>query len=281
MNQVSELSLAIAVSKAGGFPSISGYCYESDNELIDVLTQFVLLTTSSNLILGVDEQSLLNSKIITAIKDLKISHVIRYDNEHETISRKTKNQWRKLTDNVLNSLPCKQILMKSTFDKITDLTKIYFIKGSDAAGRTGVALTKDLFDYHRKLTPLAILVPTGGIGTAEQVDYYIKNGAAAVGLGTCFAASTESVLSNSVKQAMIASTNSNLSLLDPKLKQQGLIFKKFIDSDNANHSKSLRLGIKSNADIGHIFAGHGINYINTVDTVSSIISKLISSKLIN
>tara|TARA_B110000503_G_C7166127_1_gene421962 strand:- start:3734 stop:4573 length:840 start_codon:yes stop_codon:yes gene_type:complete len=274
MNQVSELSLALAVSRARGFPSISSYCYKSDNELIDVLNQFVSLSKSSNLILGIDEHLLLNNNVVTAIKDLKISHVLRYFNENPNTSVETKTQCRIITEHVLQTLPCQQIEMKQTFDKITDLTKIYFVKGSDAAGRTSATPTKELFDYHRKLTPNAKLVPTGGIGTAEQVKYYINSGAVAVGLGTYFAASVESVLSMPVKAAMVAANNSNLSLLDTTLKQQGLIFKKFDEFDNANHTTSLKIGIKSNADAGHIFAGHGINFINTIDDVKSIILKL-------
>jgi len=274
MNQVSDLNLAIAVHKAGGFPSISGYCYKNANQLINALEDFVKITGSSNLILAIDEHWLLNPNIISTIKRLNISHLFKYFNENPKFPLETKLAWREPIDKLLEKLDSQLIGILPNFNDIQDLDKIYFLKGNDGAGRPGAATTKELFDYHIQQTPNAKLVPMGGVGTASQVKYYIDNGAIAVSVGTLLAASKESCLTEAVKQAMVAASNSNLSILDTNLKQQGLVFKEFSGYDTANHTNSLKLGINSNADAGHIFAGHGINFINTIDDVASIILKL-------
>lgn len=274
MNQVSEESLAIAVSRAGGFPSISGYSYQTDDKLIEALLRFVDSVGNSNLILGIDEKSLLNSKVVCVIKELKISHVLRYFNEDPRISDNTRANWRKIIEKTLEDLPCHKINMKINFEKIEDTEKIYFVKGNDGAGRPGAAKTKDLFDFHITNTPNACLVPTGGIGTAEQVRYYLDRGAVAVGCGTLFAAARESILSKESKQSLISASKESLTTVDKNLNQLGLVFNK-IESDNQNHTESLKLGIESPKS-GLIFAGHAIDQIISIDSVNEILNKLMN-----
>ena len=272
MNQVSEETLAIAISKAGGFPSISGYCYDSDDGIINALHCFVDATGSSDLILGVDERSLLNEKLVNTIKDLQISHLLRYENEDPAISDTVRKEWRNITDKLLNELPCRRIQLRDNFNEIKVRNAIYFIKGNDGAGRPGAASTRELFDYHREKTPEALLVPTGGIGTAAQVKYYLESGAVAVGCGTIFAAAEESVLSQQTKERIIASTNKDLSRVDPRLNQLGLVFNK-LSLDNLNNTASLKAGIKSSKN-GLIFAGHAVDQINSIETVDVILRSL-------
>lgn len=274
MNQVSEETLAVAVSRAGGFPSISGYCYSSDDELILALERFVDQTGKSDLILGIDERSLLNAKLVTTIKDLKISHILRYANEDLSISETTKVNWRKIVQNVLDGLSCFKIELKHTFDSIKNTETIYFVKGNDGAGRPGLATTKELFDYHIAATPNARLVPTGAIGTYEQVRYYLDAGAVAVGCGTLFAAAKESVLSTDSKQALINATRKDLTVVDTNLKQLGLIFNR-IENDNLNNTASLKAGISSSKN-GLLFAGHAVDHIASIEPVSTILTRLMN-----
>ncbi len=275
MNQVSELSLALAVSRAGGFPSISSYCYSNDSELISDLESFVAQTGSSNLILGVDEKNLLNLNLVKTIKELKITHILRYFNEDPKISEHTRNNWRVITENILKDLQSVKIEMKTDFKPITDLDKLYFVKGNDGAGRPGNASTKELFDFHIIQTPNAQIVPMGGISTPEQVNYYISNGAVAVGCGTVFAAAKESVLSKAAKEALIAAESKSLTTVDENLKQQGLVFSKAI-IDNPNNTASLKLGLFSDTSVGIIFAGKGVDNIKKIEPVEAIINNLAS-----
>ncbi len=272
MNQVSEETLAVAISKAGGFPSISGYCYTSATDIIKALDFFVKETGKSDLILGIDEKLLLDKHLVSKIKDLKITHIFRYYNEDPLISIETKKNWRKITEKVLSELPCLKVSIKEDFKKIVDTEQIYFIKGNDGAGRPGSAPTQELFDYHIKETPTACLVPSGGIGTAEQVAYYLTAGAIAVGCGTLFAAATESILSKESKNALVNTRKEQLSIVDSNLNQLGLVFSKPA-TDNLNNTEALKSGIRS-AKAGLIFAGHGVDSITSIDSVSAVIDKL-------
>jgi hypothetical protein len=279
MNQVSELNLAVAMHKAGGFPSISGYCYETADQLIKALEEFVNVTNSSNIILAIDEYHLLNKNIISAIKQLKISHILKYFNENPNISSKTKILWQLPINNLLENLDSQIITMLSNFNIIQDLDRIYFLKGNDGAGRPGADTTKNLFDYHIQQTPTAKLVPMGGIGTANQVKYYIDNGAIAVSIGTLLAASKESCLTDAVKQAMITAKKEDIVPFNSDLQQNALIFKKInINDDTRNNTKSLSIGINSAADIGHIFSGHAIRDIREINTVEEIVLRLSSQR---
>lgn len=272
MNQVSEETLAVAISKAGGFPSISGYCYTSAADIIKALDFFVKETSKSDLILGIDEKLLLDKHLVSKIKELKITHIFRYYNEDPLISIETKKNWRKITEKVLSELPCLKVSIKEDFKKIVDTEQIYFIKGNDGAGRPGSAPTQELFDYHIKETPTACLVPLGGIGTADQVAYYLTAGAIAVGCGTLFAAATESILSKESKDALVNARKEQLSIVDSNLNQLGLVFNK-PTTDNSNNTEALKSGIRT-ANAGLIFAGHSVDNITSIDSVSVVINKL-------
>ena len=272
MNQVSEETLAVAISKAGGFPSISGYCYTSAADIIKALDFFVKETSKSDLILGIDEKLLLDKHLVSKIKELKITHIFRYYNEDPLISIETKKNWRKITEKVLSELPCLKVSIKEDFKKIVDTEQIYFIKGNDGAGRPGSAPTQELFDYHIKETTTACLVPLGGIGTADQVAYYLTAGAIAVGCGTLFAAATESILSKESKDALVNARKEQLSIVDSNLNQLGLVFSK-PTTDNLNNTEALKFGIRT-ANAGLIFAGHSVDNITSIDSVSVVINKL-------
>jgi NAD(P)H-dependent flavin oxidoreductase YrpB (nitropropane dioxygenase family) len=277
MNQVSELNLAIAVHNAGGFPSISGYCYETPNHLITDLEDFVKITGSSNLILAIDEHWLLNANIVSTVRRLNISHLFKYFNENPKFSLESKLSWREPIDKLLNTLDCKIIKQLSNFSEIEDLDTIYFIKGSEGAGRPGVATTKELFEYYRQTAPDAKLVPVGGIGTANQVKHYIDNGAVAVSVGTLLAASAESCLTKEVKLAIVSAKKEDVVPFDNCLKQNSLIFKKVNGNDNMNNTGSLKVGIKSNANVGHVFLGRGVDNITAIESTEYIIKNLVAN----
>lgn len=274
MNQVSEITLAVAVHNAGGFPSISGYCYESDDDIIKVLEEYVSITGSSNIILAVDEKSLLNKQLISTLKKLKISHVLRHHNESFNFTQQNRENWRKILDISLKTLDCYFIEMKNNFSPITDLSKIYFIKGSDGAGRPGAATTKELFDFHKKETPTAAIVPVGGIGSAKQVRYYLDNGAEAVAVGTLLAVSKESIISEEVKGKMVAAKEADIERLDPRLQQNALIFNRLEIDDNLNNTASLKEGIKSSQS-GHVFLSKAVTNVGSIKAVKDIIKDLV------
>jgi len=202
---------------------------------------------------------------------LNISHILRYRNEDSSTSRI--NNYEKLALSILNTLPCTTI---NIHDVDNSNAKIHFLKGNDGAGRPGTEPTKVLFDRARVMYPQHKFVPVGGIGTAEQVKYYVENGAVAVAVGTLLAASQESCLSLGTKQAMISATSKDLMHLDKNFMQKALPFKKYLEDDDINHSQSLKFGIATNGTTGHIFAGNGIDHIDEIKSVKEIVTNLSS-----
>ena len=73
MNGVSTLDLALAVHNAGAFPSISAYCYKDTVELINDLEQYIKLTNSTDLLLALDWNLLLDPQLFKAINQLKFT----------------------------------------------------------------------------------------------------------------------------------------------------------------------------------------------------------------
>jgi len=266
MNGVSTLDLALAVHNAGAFPSISAYCYKDTVELINDLEQYIKLTNSTDLLLALDWNLLLDPQLFKAINQLKISHILFHSEPtYDEVA------FKKAT-HLASYLNCKRV--KIIFSHHSDEPNTAFLlKGSEGAGRPGNSTTDELFQLMNKSR--CPIIPMGGIATAGQVKYYITNGADMVAVGTVFAAATESLLSNAAKQAIIASSKSNISVLDQKLKQNALLFNQ-VAIDDANHTQSLLQGINGNADIGHIFVGHGIEHITQIKLVKDIVIELVS-----
>jgi len=266
MNGVSTLDLALAVHNAGAFPSISAYCYKDTVELINDLEQYIKLTNSTDLLLALDWNLLLDPQLFKAINQLKISHILFHSEPtYDEVA------FKKAT-HLASYLNCKRV--KIIFSHHSDEPNTAFLlKGSEGAGRPGNSTTDELFQLMNKSR--CPIIPMGGIATAGQVKYYITNGADMVAVGTVFAAAAESLLTDAAKQAIIASSKSNISVLDQKLKQNALLFNQ-VAIDDANHTQSLLQGINGNADIGHIFVGHGIEHITQIKLVKDIVIELVS-----
>jgi NAD(P)H-dependent flavin oxidoreductase YrpB (nitropropane dioxygenase family) len=107
MNQVSYWEFAVAVHNAGAFPSISGYCYQDIDSLVNAFEKFVNLTGTGNVIAALDDCQIINTKVIDMLKRLNISHVIRYKNEEYSIVRQ--NNYERMAISILSNLPCTTI----------------------------------------------------------------------------------------------------------------------------------------------------------------------------
>jgi NAD(P)H-dependent flavin oxidoreductase YrpB (nitropropane dioxygenase family) len=165
--------------------------------------------------------------------------------------------------------------------EISQFDFAYCLKGSDSAGSSGDTYTTwGLFREQRKLTPNAVMIPYGGVGTAEQVCNYINLGATAVGVGTLFAASQESNLSSAAKQAMVAAPGVTQI---PDTKQNALILGNLdtvladkIAEGDWNRERSLATGLHGNGTEGHIYAGAGVSYVTEIRSVKEIVEYLTS-----
>jgi len=146
------------------------------------------------------------------------------------------------------------------------------LKGNDGAGR-GLFPTKKLFEFIRNKYPTINIIVSGGVGTADDVKYYMDNGALAVGIGTLLAASEESRVSTETKLKMIEATSKDLKEFAVGAKQKSLIFTE--TEDDYNHTYSLAAGVKNPAT-GHIFAGNAIDQVTEIKPVADIINALVA-----
>lgn len=277
MNQVSDLNLALAVFDAGGIPSISGYCYNSIEQIIDAFESFVKISGSNNIIAALDDKIICNIKIFKMLNLLKIKYIIRYNTEDNASLSEDIKKFENRSKFLIKNLSSVLIDIHHNIDQNNiNLKNLYYLKGLDGAGRPGKFTTKELFFKYKNKFSNSLLIPVGGIGSPEQVKEYIDNGAVAVGIGTLLAASKESCLSEGTKKELIRNSSQALKIIDSNNKQQGLVFEKLDINDDTNNTNNLIEGIKSNGNKGLIFAGQGIDYINEIKPVKQILEELCS-----
>ena len=268
MNQVSDIHLAIAVRQAGAIPSLSIFNYSSLEGLEDDLFKYQSEFGDSKILLSVGVRQIANNRVLDSIiaNRIELVELIPAHLEEagaddvtvETALEVLKNNNIKVFEKCLGISP----KYRNIFGVI--------LKGNEGAGRGKESLSK-LFDVVVKTYPVIV---SGGIGTAEQVKYYIDRGAWAVGIGTLFAASLESKVSDETKLKMIDAESVNIQNFKKGAKQNALIFKE-LDGDDYNHTLGISKGVQD-PNQGHIFAGKSIDQVTSIRHVSEIIKELVS-----
>lgn len=274
MNQVSDIDLAIAVQKAGGVPSLSLFNFFKNNQFDfesykNELIRYKKATDSDILLLSVGGPLLLNKQIIDlycelGFKHIELYHWLRTERLWPHIMERVK-ELRDKNVNIIYKMSTGQLKEFESYENI-------ILKGPDGAGRiVEDAMSLDDGFKYCKTNCKANLIPSGGIYSRQQVKDYLDNGAVAIGIGSLFAVSKESSISNDVKIKIINSTQNDLSLNGP-LKHRGLLAN-LSDNDDINLTESLRRGI-DDPNNGVIYIGKVIDYINDVLTVEQIIKNL-------
>ena len=273
MNQVSDINLACAIYNAGAFPSFSCYNYYKQGKLhletfFNECKEFSNRTGSTDILLSLSWEDLLIPEVQSFLIRQQYCYLELFHRPHD-------NTWPKIKTLV-------QDLEKQNFKIMFKILKIVkpidqyssvILKGSEGAGRTldNSGTLEDNFNKIRKYYPNKIIIPSGGIGSSEQIKYYIDRGASAIGIGTLFAASEESCVNFHTKTKMIESHRDELSKFGP-LNSHGIVFK-LDNNDNDNMTSSLARAVKHGSD-GAIFAGSAITNINRIMSVKDIIETL-------
>lgn len=295
MNKVSDVDLAIAVYQAGGFPSLSAYNFRFNGTLnyhllksalekfkIDTGSTDILLSISSNEIKKLEflelASKMLFSKVELICEDITLKG-IELDSNQIAYFKNLESEVKFLKDLkikiVLKSLT--KFLIRELYinfqNKIFDA---FIIKGPDAAGTVvdinpKRSLENDIIEL-KNLYPDIILIASGGIGKSSDVKKYLDIGADSVAVGTLFAMSKESVVSNESKNFILQNKNIKIEKFENS-NQRAIIFSK-IENDDFNHTNSLIKGI-SNPEQGHIFIGNGISEVNEILSVKEIMQSLI------
>jgi len=146
------------------------------------------------------------------------------------------------------------------------------VKGKEAAARGTQNDLLTEFSSVKKTYPNKKIIASGGIYTGKQVKQYLDLGAHAVSIGTLFAASTESPISDAAKQAILSANKRNLKRFSNS--QQSLVFT-CLNADDENHTQGLSLGIETGTQ-GHLFLGHAVDHITEIKPVAEIVAELSS-----
>lgn len=184
-------------------------------------------------------------------------------------------------------------IFNRTYDIVSEETRKKFlfdglcVKGTDSAGFGGTKYSvKELFLLQKQITPDAYIIPYGGIGGSAQVKEYIELGADVVAVGSMFAFSKESPIKESTKNIVVQSTSKDLQKFHHSFdvnnntvhRKQSMIplDTQFNETDDANHTRSLISGLYKSGNVGHVYIGNSINYINEILPVNTIVQNLIA-----
>lgn len=270
MNKVSDLRLALACHSAGIYPSIALYSYYMQDKLSleqfeNDLRVFKKNTGSTEILISMTGNDLLNQSILDIISQFDVLRIeIVEDFDHDPI--KIKKQF-----------PSKDILLvsKEIGSGISFESDIVIIKGVEAAGRVCVdgLTTEKKFLYFKSKYPDKFIIPSGGIGSKKDIQRFRDLGAEMVGIGTLFAASIESPISEKSKERIVSSTSWADLVRFKDSNQNALLFSE-IANDDSNHSMSLKIGTLV-PDRGHLFMGQSIDQIDRIKTVAEIVEELV------
>jgi len=276
MNQVSDISLAKAVRQSGGIPSLSIFNYPMPRNigLSQDLDEYFNTFGDYKLFVSTGVGPIISSKILDVIVSRKIEFVeLILDEAGEIEVTQDRRTLLKLAiDKLINNnikIFTKCLSLKDIIPGITGV----ILKGKDGAGR-GTSELNSLFESVKSLYPELQIIVSGGIGTPEQVKYYIDNGAVAVGVGTMLSVATESKISLETKLKIISSSSSDIKNFSNGAKQNALIFSELENTDY-NHTAGISIGINDPTN-GHVFAGRAIDYAKSIKSSAEIISELVS-----
>lgn len=287
MNQVSDVPLAIAVRNAGCLPSLSIFNYYAKTGIIslglfeadlkgyldEVGDTSILISLSTESILDIPNfLEMLLSYRVKAVEIILEDQNTDYDHRRNV-----------LLPQAISSLRANGTMVFTKTLHATDImdnTDGIVLKGPDGAGRgnlTGETLSQ-LFDKFTARYPGQHVITSGGVGTSEQLKYYIDRGAFAVGIGTMFAVSAESKISTESKLKLVASSAADVKRLDNGKtlsdSQNAIVFNQYTNQDNQNNTRSLAMGVRS-PSLGHVFIGKGIEHANEILTCEEIVQRLV------
>ena len=293
MNKVSDARLASAVWESGCMPSLTLFNYIINRKIHYNLMQhdidkFYALSPLGKFVFSVDSKTLTSNEFFQMIVNNKIEYL-------EIIVPTLQVKHTKLTEDTIKVLTTLQRDLKRYKDLnikviLKGLTRFvpleielhfpnlfdgFILKGPDGAGSVvdrldNSTLLENQISVLQKY-PNCCLITTGGISTGKEAKQYLDNGASYVGIGTLFAFSEESSISNDSKLAAIGKQIERF--VDTN--QNAIIFStdKFEEFDR-NHTVSLEHGVKSVK--GHLFAGAGITNITCIKTVKEIVEEIIN-----
>ena len=257
MNQVFSIDFAQACINSGLIYGVTSFYL---SQLLDQLpADQIYVMTPNNL----------NESIISLLLESKVKYI---EFTISLINRYTKEQIQKTFDKLKKEgcyCICKGIPRDLDYSKIRMFDAVV-VKDTKGAGHsTNIPIgtvIQDIKKWNQKMHVIA----SGGIHSSEQAKHLFDLGASAVSIGTLFAASRESPLSDIAKQQILKASSDDLSRFSNG--QQALVFSN-TENDDENNTTGLRNGIETGTE-GHLFMGHAVDHITKIRPVSGIVSDL-------
>lgn len=293
MNKGSSVELAVAVHAAGAYPSLCSWTYNRrPGAMRRDIEKFIDLTGSCHLHLSFELYELDDHDIQGMVADYNIPTIeIIYGQANTFNCTKSIVQLEADLLSLLDPIKARgtRVFRRIYETMSADLAQRHMldgfcIKGLESAGFGSFTPVRDLFLQQQRLTPHMILIPYGGVGTAEQVKDYINLGAEMVAVGTLFALSQESTVKLQAKLAAIETSSKDLTEFAHSFqtdngivsrKQTALQFRPYQGPDDANGTMGLVQGIwKKHSDTGHVYLGHAVDHVTTLRTCHEIVADL-------
>jgi NAD(P)H-dependent flavin oxidoreductase YrpB (nitropropane dioxygenase family) len=277
MNRVSDLTLALAVHKANGIPSFVIYNYQDSkwdedfSKFKTELAEYVSITGSNYFVVALKSELLLNKSIVidTVLKTrpafVEIFDIIDLDNPKLLNILKL---FRKSGIKVIYKM-----LGARDIGELSQHIDGIVIKGPDAAARVGnlrIELPEKI-KRARSMYPHFYIIASGGIATSQDIKDCLQAGANVVSLGTVFALSKESSISDETKAKLLDVSFAEIKNIGQE-HQNAIVFSDESDIDG-NHTAGLEAGLRSPTK-GHVFIGKAIDTITQVKTVQEIFLEL-------
>jgi hypothetical protein len=280
MNGGSTLDLAIAVYRAGAFPSLflARHNYKESEQQLEI---FQKITSGNNVVIPMTRNELLDESFFKLIHKFAPSHIELFPSDSTGNVDNLDSYFSDVSIvSALKKLRHHSKLILRLYqpanEYIAQHVDAFYIKGLESAGKTGAWSVKDLFLEQKNITPTIPVIPYGGVGTPQQVQWYIEHGAEAVGVGTVFATCIESPLSLEVKQKILKISSEDIVRLTDT-QQNCVVLGEIQSQDNDwNRYHSLKKGMHGDGTQGHIYLGHAVNHIDKIRTVDEAVQYLCS-----
>ena len=268
MNSVSDLKLAIAVAKAGCLPSLFLDNFGSVDNLVQGLEHFQKTIGNCNLLLTLTEPMFTQNKleIIKTILRFNVSFI-------EILQLSCGASVYKISEFLQQKgikVGVRLSVINQSLKHIYGQMDYVIVKGNKAAGAVadGTHKLENLLIEMRECFPTLPLIGAGGLASKEDINTTLLL-CDAVGLGTIFAMSKESCVSDKTKNLLLSDkpTITTIDRSDVTGHMNGVVF----SEDDKIGTKLIR-GIRGEG--GHIFVGDALKSINTVLSVQEIVDKL-------
>lgn len=267
MNAVSDLKLALACARAGVVPSLIPYTFPDMGKFADAVTE--VLKESSNIQVAFLFKDII--KHADLISRVGITHIEILSYEEDDITPDNKSKVNLLRSQGVKILL--KILLPNNIDKFLDMIDAVTVKSSEGAGSSArdVKLDEIIPEIRRRYPELPIIA-SGGVKNRDEIKSLLGMGACAVSIGTLFAMSKESSITDAVKEKLLQSTTADIRRLKTGARQRAIIFGER-KTDDHNNTYGLYSGLAT-GKTGHVFVGNALDTITEILSVEEIVKAL-------